>query len=136
MEDKERVHDTYWAAQTLLSPRLPNALAALLGKFAGNIRNRHRKHGIPEDMAPKELEDCLSGRENPEDAFLQEELRKSMGAFLRQLPLREQKVFICRYWYLDTTQEIAKRFGWSQRKVKSTWYRIRKKWRTKMEKLT
>lgn len=135
MEDKERVH---WAAQTILSSRLPSALAALLGKWAGSIGGwkRHRKHGVQADMAPEELEACLSGRGNPADAFLQEELRKSMGAFLRELPLQEQKAFICRYWYLDTTQEIAKRFGWSQRKVKSTLYRIRKKWRTKTVKLT
>lgn len=39
----------------------------------------------------------------------------------------ERKIFLRRYWYLETSQEIAERLGISQRRVKAMLHRIRVK---------
>lgn len=36
-------------------------------------------------------------------------------------------MFLCRYWYLDSTEEIAKKSGFTVSKVKSMLFRIRKR---------
>ena len=36
-------------------------------------------------------------------------------------------MFLCRYWYLDSTEEIAEKSGFTVSKVKSMLFRIRKR---------
>lgn len=75
---------------------------------------------------------CLSGMEPPEDVFTQKALRDCLRLFWQELSPVEQKVFLRRYEYLDTTAEIADRFGFSQRKVKSMLNRMRRALRSSM----
>ena len=56
------------------------------------------------------------------------------GRFLDALNITERRVFLRRYWYLDSTEEIASAFGFSQSKVKSMLHRTRKKLRQQLEK--
>ena len=46
----------------------------------------------------------------------------------------ERSVFLCRYWYLDSTEEIAEKSGFSVSKVKTMLFRIRKRLHTQLEK--
>ena len=56
-----------------------------------------------------------------------EELGRAVAAFVRALADTERRVFLCRYWYLDSIEDIAGAFGFSQSKVKSMLARTRKK---------
>ena len=46
---------------------------------------------------------------------------------MKVLPDTPRRVFLCRYWYLDSVADVAARFGFSQSKVKSMLARTRKK---------
>ena len=59
-------------------------------------------------------------------------LADTVNAFVRSLPDTEQRVFLCRYWYMDSVESIAKQFGFSQSKVKSMLYRTREKLRARL----
>lgn len=74
----------------------------------------------------------LSSMEPPEDVFTQEALRQCLRFFWQDLSPLEQKVFLRRYEYLDTTAEIAERFGFPQRRVKSMLSRMRRALRSSM----
>ena len=66
--------------------------------------------------------------------MLRKELLSGINRFLEKLPPMERKVFLCRYWYLDSVQEIAARFGFSQSKTTSMLHRIRGKLNKYLEK--
>ena len=74
-----------------------------------------------------ELSGCIPGGESPEGEVLRRELLSSVSAFLGKLPEPERSVFLCRYWYFDSAEDIAANFGFSSGKVRSMLHRTRKK---------
>jgi len=56
-------------------------------------------------------------------------LAESINDFLSELREGERKIFVCRYWYFDSIEEIATRFGYTQSKVKMSLKRTREKLR-------
>ena len=97
-------------------------------------KNRTQKRGSGElALALEELSEFLSDGKTPETAMENAELTRLLNEFLRTLPQEERQVFVCRYWYLDPIADIAKRFGFSQSKVKSMLARTRKKLYTTLQ---
>ena len=61
------------------------------------------------------------------------ELEAAINRFVLSLPLTRRRVFLCRYWYLDSIAAIAKQFGLSQSSVKVLLHRTRKALQTFLE---
>lgn len=140
-DSQECVSDTYLAAWNNIPPRLPAVLATFLGKITRNIslnrwRNRsaYKRGGGQVTLALEELEECLTTGESAEDKVMKKELLRSLNRFLGGLPDTERNIFVCRYWYLDSTEDIASRFGFSKSKVTSMLHRTRGKLRRHLEK--
>ncbi len=133
-DSEESVNDTYLAAWNNIPPRCPSVLATFLGKITRHIsldrwkaRTAQKRGGGEVPLALEELEECISSTESTEDAYARKELLRSINRFLGSLSETERKVFVCRYWYLDNSQEIAEQFGFSQSKVVSMLHRTRGK---------
>ena len=131
---EESVSDTYLSAWNSMPPRRPPALAAFLGKITRNISiDRWRKYRAFKrgegqiEIALEELSECVSGMESAEDTAIRKEVLASINRFLGTLKDTERSVFLCRYWYLDSTEEIAEKSGFTVSKVKSMLFRIRKR---------
>lgn len=140
-DSEECVSDAYLAAWNNIPPRRPSVLAAFLGKLTRYISiNRWKKRsackrgGGEMDLALEELGDCVSGGLDPEQQHTYKETIRAFRRFLDTLPETERRVFLRRYWYLDSIREIGQRFGFSESKVKSMLYRTRKKLRTQLDK--
>lgn len=136
---EESVSDTYMTAWKAIPPRRPSVLSTFLGKITRHIsidRWRERvatKRGGGEIiLALEELEDCVAGMQNVEMEFERKEMIKTYVRFLEELPVIERRVFLSRYWYVDSIETIAVRFGFSQSKVKSMLHRIRAKLRKQL----
>ena len=86
------------------------------------------------ELALEELSEYVSDGKTPERQLEKQELTRIINDFLRKLPQTERQVFVCRYWYLDPIADIAKRFGFSQSKVKSMLARTRMKLRSALSK--
>ncbi len=137
---EEAVNDTYLGAWATIPPHRPVVLATFLGKIARRTaikryqQSRAQKRGGGElALAVEELSDFLSDGSTPESAIENAELTQLLNNFLRKLPKEERAVFVSRYWYFDPVAEIAKRFGFSQSKVKSMLARTRKKLSTTLQ---
>ena len=131
---EESVSDTYLSAWNAMPPRRPPALAAFLGKITRNLSiDRWRKYRAFKrgegqiELALEELRECVSGTESAEEAAIRKEILASLNRFLGTLKETERSVFLCRYWYLDSTEEIAEKSGFTVSKVKSMLFRIRKR---------
>ncbi len=133
-DSEESVSDTYLAAWKSIPPRRPAILSTYLGKITRRIaidrwraRSADKRGGGEVILALEELQECVSDRSNPEEFAAKKELGRSINRFLDGLPVQERNVFLLRYWYLHSVAEIAAKFGWSQSKVTSMLYRMRKK---------
>ena len=62
------------------------------------------------------------------------ELGKILNSFLAALNPETRRIFLRRYWYVDTIAEIASRYGLTESKVKMQLSRTRAKLQTYLEK--
>lgn len=138
---EETVSDAYVGAWQAIPPHRPLNLGTFLGKITRRIAikrwrmNRTQKRGGGEmALALEELAYCIPAENNMERDMENAELVRILNVFVRELPQTERNVFVCRYWYLDSVQSIAKRYGFSQSKVKSMLSRTRKKLQAHLEK--
>ncbi len=53
--------------------------------------------------------------------------------FLGTLPETERDLFVCRYWFVASIQEISEKFAFSESKTKSMLFRTREKLRRYLE---
>lgn len=138
---QECVNDTYHDAWNSMPPHSPSILSTFLGKITRRISidrwrklNADKRGGGELPLVLDELEDCVSGSGSVEDELERQELAKLFNDFLNTLPATERRVFLCRYWYMDSIQTIAQQFGFSQSKVASMLHRTRAKLRALLEK--
>ena len=138
---QECVNDTYHNAWNAIPPTRPSILSTFLGKITRRLSidrwrrlNAEKRGGGELTLTLDELECCVSGSGSVENEIERQELKKLLSDFLDTLPVTERRVFLCRYWYMDSIQSIALQFGFSQSKVASMLHRTRAKLRTVLEK--
>jgi len=132
-EDAEEcVNDTYLRTWDAIPPSRPQRLSAFLARITRNLslnryEQRHadkRGNGqIP--LMLDELQECVpdSGSPVAEDVLLKDLLDRFLG-FLHP---RTRSLFVLRYWYAYSLEEIAARQGISRENVAVTLFRTREK---------
>ena len=58
---------------------------------------------------------------------------EALNRFLAELPEVQRNLFLRRYWYLDSAEQMAKRFAMSKTQVTTTLHRLRVKLRAYLE---
>ena len=136
---QECVNDTYHDAWNSMPPHCPSILSTFLGKITRRIsidrwrkKQADKRGGGDITLALEELKDCVAGTADVEKEFERQELINLINRFLESLPDTERRVFMCRYWYMDSISSISKQFGFSQSKVTSMLHRTRGKLRAQL----
>ena len=134
------MNDTWFNAWNLMPDKRPSVLSTFLGYITRNLAlNRYRartskkRGGGETPLALDELEECIPTVISIEQLYEEKELETAIDAFVSTLPESERRMFIARYWFLESVAEISKRLGYSQSKVKSSLYRSRGKLRTYLQ---
>lgn len=137
---EESVNDTWLDAWNSMPPHRPAILATFLGKITRRIaidkwraRSAEKRGGGEMALALSELADCVPSGKTVEQEVADTELEAAINRFVLSPPLTRRRVFLCRYWYLDSIAAIAKQFGLSQSSVKVMLHRTRKALRTFLE---
>ena len=136
-EDAEEcVNDTYLVAWNTIPPQIPKILSLFLGKITRNLslnlyrkKNAEKRGGGEYDAVLDEIAEIVSGKENTEEDFERKELISAINSFLGILDEEKRSIFICRYWYFDSVEDIAERFGKKESSVYSSLERTLKKLR-------
>ena len=138
---EESVSDTYMAAWKSMPPKRPSILATFLGKITRHLsidrwrsRNRYKRGGGEIILALEELEDCIADSQTVEKTYERKQLALVFNRFLEALPETERRIFLCRYWYMDSISDISNYYSFSDSKVTSMLHRTRKKLRAVLEK--
>lgn len=110
----ECVNDTWLRAWKAMPPRRPARLDAFLGKLTRNLSldrwralRAQKRGGGQTELALSELEECLPAVSTPEHALEAQDLAESLNRFLEALPREKRVLFVQRYWYLRSVEELA-----------------------------
>ncbi len=132
-EDAEEcVNDAYLGIWNAIPPKRPDPLMTFLCKIVRNLSisryhaNTAKKRNSTYDVALSELEDCLASPSTVESEFEAHELSSIIDSFLETLSQENRVIFMRRYWFSDTYEEIAKRVGLTEKNVSVRLTRIRK----------
>ena len=114
VEDSEEcVSDTWLRSWNAIPPQRPAHLGAFLARITRNLaldrwRAAHtaKRLGAETALALEELADCVSG-ESLENELVRRELVRVLNGFLRGLPERDRRIFLRRYWAVETLESIA-----------------------------
>ncbi len=140
---EECVNDTYLRAWNAIPPERPGKLGAFLAKITRNLSlDRYRaQHSAKRSeslflLSLDELSECVpsSGFESDLDVAMEaERVGMLINRFLHKTGGEAREVFICRYFYSEPIETIARRFGLTESKVKSMLHRTRGKLRKFLE---
>lgn len=129
----ECVNDTWMQAWNSMPPHRPELLRMFLAKITRGLAwNRYKaghaakRGGGQVALALEELEECVAGTRDVEEEVIAGELAKALRKYVRALPERERHVFVRRYFFTESIEEIANGYGMTENCVMVTLSRARK----------
>lgn len=127
-----------WNAETQIEPRGLKAYFAAMVRHAAIDRRRTQQRvkrgGTQFALALDELAEILPAEEAVEDTVDRRALTASLTDWLRSQPERTCRIFMQRYYFAQSVQEIAEKNGMRESAVKMTLLRARKKLKAHLEK--
>ena len=138
---EECENDTYLQAWKSIPPNEPRSyLFAFLARIIRHIsidcyryRERLCRKGYLQELSD-ELLCCIPGNQDVESRVDAVVLGQSISTFLRKQSMQARNIFIRRYWYIDSIEEICRRYGISESKAKSILFRCRNALRNHLRK--
>ena len=138
---EECVNDTWLGAWNAMPPHRPVRLPPFLGRITRNLavdmarsRTAKKRGGGTYQVALEELADCVPAAPGADRAAEDRELEEIINRFLRTLPERDCSVFLRRYWFVDSLEDIARRYAMKENTVRTCLFRTRNKLRAYLEK--
>lgn len=121
---EECLNDTYLSTWNAIPPARPNAFQVFLSKITRNIaidkfREQSAEKRIPSELilSLNELDDCISDNYDEQTRAELMDIVRVMNAYLNMLSDRDAFVFICRYYYCDPVDTIAKMLKLSKNSI-------------------
>ena len=109
---EESVSDTYMRAWETIPPQKPNYFFAYLAKICRNFSlsklqwNSAAKRTADVVCLTEEMQQCIPDRSH-ERKLEGEEIGQVLNRFLDSISVESRLIFMRRYWYTDSVQEIA-----------------------------
>ena len=136
---EENVSDTYMRAWETIPPQRPQYFQAFLMRICRHLAldkldwKKAAKRNAEIVALTEEMALCIP--DTSHDAQMEgKELGRLLETFLNTLSRESRLIFLRRYLYVDTIAEIARRYGFSESKVKMQLRRTRAKLYTYLEK--
>ena len=129
----EVVNDTYLKAWNTIPPKRPDPLKPYVGTISRQLAldvyksKRAQKRGGQVPLALDELSECISGSDSSADIGESVALSDALSRFLRALPERTRIIFVRRYFYMSSVEDIAQDFSMKPSNVTMHLHRTRKK---------
>jgi len=139
-EDAEECeNDTYLRAWDTIPPKRPEKLSAFLAKITRNLsldcydaKHAEKRGGGEVPLLLDELAEVIADETTfPADT---EDLSEVLNAFLGRLKPDARTIFLRRYWFGDSVQEISARSGFGESKIKMSLLRTRQSLKEVLEK--
>lgn len=132
-DTEECVNDAYLGTWNTIPPQNPNPLLSYVCRIVRNLAikkyhaNTAAKRNSVYDVALDELENCFPSSVSVEAEFDAIETARIIDGFLETLGQENRIMFIRRYWYSDSINELAKLFQTSSHNISVRLSRTREK---------
>ena len=137
---EECVNDTLMQAWRTIPPKKPEFFSAYLAKIARNFSLQRwraagtlKRGGGQSALILDELEETIPHPDDPGQSYEYAQTLRSINMYLGKMESDSRIVFVRRYFFGDSVQDICTRFGASQSKIKSMLFRARQKLRIHLE---
>jgi RNA polymerase sigma factor (sigma-70 family) len=126
---EECVNDAYLGAWNAIPPARPNPLLSYLRNISLKIywRKEAAKRSSHYTIALEEIEACIAAPNTVEAEIDARELARSIESFLDTLTTENRVIFMRRYWFADSYNDIAEFMGLSEKNISVRLSRIREK---------
>ena len=137
-EAQEALNDVWFRIWKSIPPGKPDCFQAYVAKVSRNIAldrlkfqnaQKRKNTALPLEEIREMLPD--PAWERGEEG---RELREVLNAFVKTLKPEERKLFLRRYWYNETIEELSETFCCSQSRITGILFRLRKRLRKYLEK--
>ena len=134
-DSDECVNDTWLRAWNVIPPKKPEKFRAFLGKITRNLSfDKYKKANAAKrssemQLVLDELTECVSGRNTTDEELNYKMLGECINSFLKSLSKRERGIFLSRYFYAETVNKIAEKYGISSNNASAILSRTRTKLR-------
>ena len=130
---EECQNDTYVGIWNAIPPTRPTIFQAFIARIMRNIainryKEKMRKKAIPSEFTTsfEELYDSLHSVETVEEQIEAKEVGKIISDYVRGLSKQQQYIFVGRFYFADTIENIAKELGITTSSVYKAIDRIKK----------
>ena len=137
-EDAEEcVNDMYLSLWNSIPPARPDSLLAYASRILRNqalsrLRQENaEKRPVREEYVNEENDplERIASAESVEDEVISKELEETIDLFLEGQPELNRMIFVRRYWYLDSYEELSRLSGLSQVALRARLSRMRREMR-------
>lgn len=133
-DSEEVVDDTYLKIWEAIPPRRPAVFKMFLAKITRNLAftrwraaSAEKRGGGEMTVVLEELEGCIPASGGTEEQWNLKELTLAIRRFLDTQKIREQDIFLRRYFFVEETELIAARYGMRPDAVRRSLSRTRMK---------
>lgn len=134
---EECINDTWLGVWNTVPPEHPDPLSAYVVRIVKNCSMRRQKYlnaqkrNINLEQPLEEMKDFLPNIiRDDEDSEL---IIHTLNSFLEGLKQKDRLLFVKRYWYFETIEDIANELGISQRNSRTKLFRLRNKFKALLE---
>ena len=138
---EECLNDTYLGTWNKIPPARPNVFQVFLSKIMRNVavdkfRKKTADKRIPSELviSLNELDDCIPQETSAEQIAEMMEIARVLNDYVMRLSDVDAFIFVCRYYYSDSVDKIAKMLKYSQSTVYRELSKIRNGLRERFEK--
>lgn len=137
---EECVNDALLGVWNSIPPQNPESLPGYVCRIVRNLAvNRYHantavKRNSYYDAALDEIELCFPCSASAEEEYEEKENMRALDLFLETLNKKDRILFVRRYWYAESMEDLASRFHTSRHSVSVKLSRIRKKLRSYLKK--
>lgn len=119
------VREALFRAWETIPTKQPKNLKAHLLRITRNLAVDHAPQNGEYDRALRELDRCIQQADGLDAPCNAKTLRRAIDEFLRGLAPAKRRMFVLRYWYLCSAEEISDRCGISPSHVRTTLNQVR-----------
>ena len=133
LDVEECVNDTYLRVCNSIPPQNPNPLVSYVCKIIRNLAidryhaNKAEKRNGSFDLVIEEMEECIPSEMNVETEYEAKELAAAVNRFLSTLSWEDRFLFIRRYWYGDSIEDLATMSKGNANRISVRLFRLREK---------
>ena len=144
-DSEECVSDGYMGAWNSIPPAKPASLKMYIAKIVRNkaidmalAKSADKRGGGQIDLCLDELSECIGCADARIDARAFDgsdgRISEIISAYLHRQDSKRARMFVRRYWYMDSISDIAMHFNCSLSKVKTTLFRMRQELKDELSK--